>query len=107
MSRRISLLLFRETFCTMNSRVKISVVQIFSLYPANIKTDGGYTDSFYDKLRWSWAELRSPDSMSVLVVCKRITPRSVVYTKSYVRQRTNELQNLHFDIGALEYILQR
>ena len=37
-------------------------------YPANIKTDGGYTASFYDKLRWSWAELRSPGSMSVLVV---------------------------------------
>ena len=38
---------------------------------------------------------------------KRITPRSVVYTKSYMRQRTNDLQNLHFDIGVLEYILQR
>ena len=31
--------------------------------PANIKTDGGYTALFYDKLRWSWAELRSPGSV--------------------------------------------
>ena len=36
--------------------------------PANIKTAGGYTASIYDELRWSWAELRSPDSMSVLAV---------------------------------------
>ena len=37
-------------------------------FPAYIKTDGGYTAFFYDKLRWSWAELRSPGSMSVLAV---------------------------------------
>ena len=36
--------------------------------PANVKTDGGYTALFYDKLRWSWAELQSPGSMSVLAV---------------------------------------
>ena len=75
--------------------------------PANTKTAGGYTASNIRQASLELGGVPIPLFDVGLGGTKRISPRSVVYTKSYMRQRINELQNQHYDVGALEYLLQR